>query len=51
MNNTYINFNLYELNVDITYVYISTHRVVGGNKDKSVINWQIGEELLILNHD
>jgi len=27
MNNTYINFHLYGLNVYLTYVYISTHQV------------------------
>lgn len=33
MNNTYINFHLYGLDVYLTYVYISTHRELGTSKD------------------
>ncbi|OGE42141.1 hypothetical protein A3B45_00605 [Candidatus Daviesbacteria bacterium RIFCSPLOWO2_01_FULL_39_12] len=33
MNNTYINFHLYGLNVYLTYVYISTHRELGISKN------------------
>ncbi len=33
MNNTYINFDLYGLDVYLTYVYISTHRELGISND------------------
>mgnify|MGYP000017645835 CR=1 FL=1 len=48
MNNTYINNHLYELNVDLTYVYISLHKEVGSNK--LAINGQIKRKLLKFNH-
>lgn len=38
MNNTYIYFDLYELNVDLTYVYISTHKAMSSNKNRLEIN-------------
>lgn len=39
MNTTHINHYLYEPNVDLTYVYISSHKKVSSNK--LAINGQI----------
>jgi len=38
MNNTYINNHLYELNVDLTYVYISSHKGIGSKEISLLIS-------------
>ncbi len=48
MNNTHVNYPLYEPYVDLTYVYISSHKEVGSNK--LAINGPIKRKVLKFDH-